>query len=1182
MLKTRTVQAVRDIPINEVIGHYIDLTKKGGNYVCKSPFTDEKTPSFTVFKRTNTFKCFSSGNGGDGIAFVMKHKNLEFIEAIHEIATDHGIPIEEEDLTPEQKEKNQKEYDEKKEVFKIMEYAKNHFLNNIIPSRWRQIRNFNSKILEKFQVGYGSGKTTLVEDAIKAGFSQELLKKAGLLRNVLDTTSTDDKKVWIQVDAYTDRVIFPILDTKGNTLAFTARYNGQDEKAPKYINSPGEVWDKSHILYGLYQAEKAIRKADKVFLVEGPTDVIRMHLSGLENTVCPCGTALTDEQCKLLYRFTDQVTIVPDNDQEKDDNPGLKAMKRSALLLLKHGFIVRVLIPGDAKSKKNTDPDSFLVKMKTDEQFGKWMDKETGYVDGYLTTLCITMASVSPELKSQAVTDMAKTLESVKETLYRNALYDSIGEVWSYFKKEYKLQKREANIVSTDIEKLKRDARDEYFKHKFLEEDGKYVSWDKGKKKDLSNFTFHLIFTVKFINENEELRKAVLSMTDVFNYRTLTVINVDDFCSAATFKKICRRKGDFLWKGKDEDLDNVYEKIFLNAPKAIELDRMGWNTRYSFWVWSNGIYYDGDFHPMDKYGLVQRNISVKSIDQFLKLGDNSQLIIEGKLDILNSAQEYLNSKGENEVQRMIDDKRISKVDFFYLPFGTALQIETSEEDKGNDFKKDIMLVIPEKGKEWTFDQWAAKIAELYGKNGWVMIAYYLASICHDIIYKINQNWFPLLFFFGRPKSGKSTAAKSLYQMFGEPPQKDGINLSSGSTPVAMGRYMNTLSNIPGFFNEYKNHISDKIKEVLKGLADGSGRLQGTRTAKGTTSISPRSGALICGQELPSSEAALMSRFIPLEFESKNRPSKSIYDAFKDIESTGIFRMITCKLLEFRHIFKNYKETQSEAYNSIREKCIDNNIEPDDRLLLNACTLLTPIKLFLNYTEIKFPFTYPEFEENMIAVITMSSQIQAESDEVDKFFKTLMSIIGVLNTGINESSDFEIRNHGTKKLLYLRYTMCYGKYAARAKTEGFNPMDSPGLLRYLKTHRSFIEETKSARICGTKTSAFIFDYEMLLSQDIDLQKSRIVTSEELAIIQAQRDREFEDLIKRLEPKKKYQTKELIKSLVGKIDDHITHDEFIHLCNTLNAKKSGIIVQKHDEDASIIYIERTNGASNGLLF
>ncbi len=466
-------------------------------------------------------------------------------------------------------------------------------------------RKFNTDIIEKFQAGYGSGKTTLFADAFNAGIGKDLLKKAGLIRFELDPESTENAD-WTMVDAYVDRVIFPILDTKGNTVAFTARNNSDNPKAPKYLNSPSSVWEKNRNLYGLFQAQDSIRKADKAYLVEGPTDVWRMHTKGLENTVSPCGTALTDEQCKLLHKFTNKVTIVPDNDQEKGiSNPGLKALKRNALLLLKHGFYVKVLIPGvGSKTGKNTDPDTFLGNMRTEEQFTRWMGHEVDYIEKYLCSICLAMAEGTADQKFAAVKLMADTLEEVSETGYRNALYDNVSKDWPYFKKEYRPHKRDSEVVHTDVDRLKRDARDEYFKHKFIEEDGMLITWEKSKKKELSNFTFRIIFTVSFFENKEEHRKSVLSVNHVFGYRTLTVVNIDDFCSSQVFKKILRRRGDFLWKGNDEQLDNVYEKVFLNAPRAIELDRMGWNNKYKFWVWSNGIYYDGNFHKMDRYGLI--------------------------------------------------------------------------------------------------------------------------------------------------------------------------------------------------------------------------------------------------------------------------------------------------------------------------------------------------------------------------------------------------------------------------------------------------------------------------------------------------------------------------------------------------------------------------------------------------
>ncbi|MCK5105019.1 MAG: DNA primase, partial [Cyclobacteriaceae bacterium] len=436
MLKTSTIQAVRDLAVADVIGRYIELKKKGANYLATSPFTDEKTPSFTVFPRNNNFKCFSSGKQGDGIAFAMEYNKLEFYEAILEIAQAHGIPIEEEDLTPKQKEKRQKEYDEFKEIRKVMEYAKSHYLTNPIPEEWMKNLKYKEDLLSKFQVGYGSGSTLLVDDAIKAGFSTDLLKKAGLLRNVLDMpTGQASKKVWVQVDAYADRVIFPILDTKGNTVAFTARYNGNDEKAPKYINSPSSVWEKGRYLYGLYQAQDSIRKANKVYLVEGPTDVIAMHRWGIDNTVCPCGTALTDDQCKLLRRYTDNVCIVPDNDLEKEDSPGMKALERNALLLLKHGLFVSVLIPGTDKQVTSTDPDSFLRKIIHTDNVKKWLDKEERYIEDYFVKVCMSKAALGAKEKGEAFSNMVAIIESIQDDVFRQAYYDSVCNDWPYFKK---------------------------------------------------------------------------------------------------------------------------------------------------------------------------------------------------------------------------------------------------------------------------------------------------------------------------------------------------------------------------------------------------------------------------------------------------------------------------------------------------------------------------------------------------------------------------------------------------------------------------------------------------------------------------------------------------------------------------------------------------------------------------
>ena len=1170
MIQNTTIQAVRDLPIADVIGKYVELKKKGGNYLGKSPFSDEHTPSFTVFPRNNNYKDFSSGKQGDGISFVMEFCHLEFYEAIREIANNHNIIIQDEELTTTQKEERKKQYDERKELMTVMEWAKNHFMNNTVPESWLDDRKFDRDLAGTFQLGYGTN--SLHDEAKTAGINVDLLIRAGLVREYEDRHG--EAGTMIRTDAYTDRVIFPILDTKGQCIAFTARYNGEKKDAPKYINSPGEIWDKGKNLYGIYHAQEAIRKERKVYLVEGPTDVMAMYSNGLTNTVCPCGTALTDDQCKMLYRYTDEVTIVPDNDLEKPGNPGLKALQRNALKLLQNGFIVRVLIPGSITDIKNTDPDSWLRTMKTDDQLNKWLENEEGFLDKYLLRLCLTMDEGTPEDKYAAVKLMAENLEAVKETGYRNSIHALICQSYKFFKKEYKLEAREKSTPTTsEIESLKREVREEYFKDKFIEEDGRYVAWEKGKKSDLSNFTFKVIFSVTFVIAGEPYRKAVLSLTDVFNYHTLAVVDIDDFCTATIFKKTIRRRGDYLWSGKDTNLDDIYAKNFLNAPFAIELDRMGWNTYFDFWVWSNGIYYNNQFHPMDKYGLIQRNMQITSIEQLKKVRDGNQFIIEGKLIKVSRINEFISNTGDGELMRLIDAKRISKVDFFYLPFGSALQIETGDDDKGIDFKKDIKLVIPEPGKEWTFDMWAAKINELYGKNGWMMIAYYLGSLFRDYIHKYNHGWYPLLYFFGRPRSGKSTAAKSLYFMFGSPPQSEGVNLSSGSTETGMIRYMNTITNIPGLFNEYKNHVRDKIKEVMKGWVDGSGKLQGTKSSKGTEALLPKSGALICGQELPSSEAALMDRIIPLEFREENRPDKKIFDEFKIIEESGIFTWITCKLIEYRPLLKHYKDVDNKVHNSIYEKSLGQSLKGNDRLFKNACSILSPVKLFMEHTDLKFPFTYEQIENHMLDVMRTMTTIQAESDEVDIFFRVLMSLVGTTN-GINEGNEFMIKNTGDKKLLYLRFRACWGKYAERAQKESINPMPESSLKSYLKTHRSYIDETRQARFPSIpKTSAYVFDYDYLLENDIILQASKKVTDEEMRLYEGEKLHAFEKLIKDMELDTPASSKDLIAKLSHMISDHITKSEFVEMCKTYNQKKNGRQIQKHDDEATIIYVEKT---------
>lgn len=331
------------------MGNFVRLRKRGGNYLGLCPFHNEKTPSFTVSPTKEIYKCFGCGKSGNSISFIMEHEKYSYVEAIKWLAHRYNIEIEETDVNPEQKQRLLLH----ESLFAINNFAKNYFSDqlfnteegNDVALSYLKHRGFTEEIIKKFNIGFNpSENSAFANAAIKAQYSKENLVSAGLI-------AERNGKIY---DSYRGRIIFPIHNQSGKILGFGARLIGKNDKAPKYINTPeNEIYVKGKILYGIYFARQAIDKADECLLVEGYTDVISLHQSGIENVVASGGTALTPDQLRLIKKFTNNLTIIYDG-----DSAGIKAALRGLDLALEEGLDVKLLLIPD-----NEDPDSYVNKV---------------------------------------------------------------------------------------------------------------------------------------------------------------------------------------------------------------------------------------------------------------------------------------------------------------------------------------------------------------------------------------------------------------------------------------------------------------------------------------------------------------------------------------------------------------------------------------------------------------------------------------------------------------------------------------------------------------------------------------------------------------------------------------------------------------------------------------------------
>lgn len=408
-IKDQTIRSVQEAAdIVEVVEDYCSLKKKGQNYWALSPFTDEKTPSFSVSPAKGIYKCFSTGKGGDAISFVMEMEGFTFLEAIRHLAKKYHIEIQEEEEAPGRHDALQ----QKESLYVALNFAKTFFAKNLMETQegrgiglsYFRERGFLDQTIERFELGYAlEGWNHLESEALTKGFTPEILEAAGLV-----LTSEKGGKY----DRFRGRVVFPIHNISGRVVGFGARTLKKDEK-PKYINSPeSEVYYKSQILYGLFQAKNAIRAQDNCYLVEGYTDVISLHQGGIENVVASSGTSLTEEQIKAISRYTQNITVLYDGDPA-----GIKAAVRGLNLILEKGLNVRL-----ATFPDNDDPDSYMRKVGAG-RFKDYLRENTRDFILFMTGIGLTQAEGDPLKKAELIRDLVETIVKIPDPIKRSTYY---------------------------------------------------------------------------------------------------------------------------------------------------------------------------------------------------------------------------------------------------------------------------------------------------------------------------------------------------------------------------------------------------------------------------------------------------------------------------------------------------------------------------------------------------------------------------------------------------------------------------------------------------------------------------------------------------------------------------------------------------------------------------------------
>lgn len=406
MIDRGTIDRIMDAAqIVDVVSQFVTLKRRGVNYVGLCPFHEDSSPSFYVSPSKNICKCFACGEGGTAVHFIMKHEQLSYHDALKFLAKKYNIEVEERELSNEEKEA----YNERESLFILNEYARNYFsamLHEHIEGKsvglsYFQERGFREDIIRKFQLGYSlEQRDAFTQDALKSGYKKEYLVKTGL-------TIEGDKGY--MSDRFRGRVMFPVHTLSGKVIAFGGRILKKAENTGKYVNSPeSEIYHKGNELYGIYFAKQAIAKEDRCYLVEGYTDVISMHQSGIENVVASSGTALTHGQIKLIHRFTNNVTVLYDGDAA-----GIKAAIRGIDLLLKDGINIKVVLLPDGE-----DPDSFARKQNATALNAYLRENETDFMR-FKTKLLMEEAGNDPIKRASLISDIVNSIAVIPDNIIR-------------------------------------------------------------------------------------------------------------------------------------------------------------------------------------------------------------------------------------------------------------------------------------------------------------------------------------------------------------------------------------------------------------------------------------------------------------------------------------------------------------------------------------------------------------------------------------------------------------------------------------------------------------------------------------------------------------------------------------------------------------------------------------------
>lgn len=596
ILQSTIDQVFETARVEEVIGDFVQLKKSGSNFKGLSPFSDERTPSFMVSPVKQIWKDFSSGKGGNVVAFLMEHEHFTYPEAIKYLAKKYNIEIEETVESDEQKEAA----NERESMYLVTEFANDYFQRILyktdqgksIGLSYFKERGFTDETIKKFNLGYSLNEwQAFTDEALKRGYSLDFLEKTGL------TIVKEDK----HFDRFKGRVMFPIKSMSGRILGFGGRILVNDKKAAKYVNSPeSDVYHKSKVLYGIFDAKQSIAKEDNCYLVEGYTDVIQFHQTGIKNVVSSSGTALTSEQIRLINRLTQNITVLFDGDAA-----GMRASLRGIDLILEQGMNVKVCTFPDGE-----DPDSF-AKQNSLEDLSVYLEDNAKDFIQFKASVLYEESKNDPIKKAETVRDIVNSISKIPDRIKKEIYIQECARIMDI---------SEAVLFSTLAQIDKKEIYEEKKKQKSDRQAFEIIRHEQPiKKVDIQYLLERKIIEILLLygNNEEEFEDLVLKENDqgdlilnpvihrakVFEKVYLDLQDDEMEFTNATFKQLYYTVIDALNQNPDFELKtfiNSVDQDMTNEITSILMD----DERYHLDNWERV-----NIYPKDKHDRIAQLVS---------------------------------------------------------------------------------------------------------------------------------------------------------------------------------------------------------------------------------------------------------------------------------------------------------------------------------------------------------------------------------------------------------------------------------------------------------------------------------------------------------------------------------------------------------------------------------------------